>query len=453
MSRAHHPPDPCGGTDAPDGICRRPPLERLRFWNGRFLVARDLRDQQEDLIRRIEYHQSFAHGEGILCGFHVEEHPREDCRTRWIVVGPGMGYDCCGRTLWLTERRAVEVPWPERDDDGEDRYEPGPDAPEKEEREEWERGEAEERRRQENEERRREEERARPDRHPDPEWFVLACPVQCPTDPMPALYADDLCDPVRHEHGRLREDVALRVVPASEVPDACWPRRRPVTEVDCVEPGEDDCDRPLGDAPPCGGPCDCGECLVLAALWREPRTGLLRWDTTHRKVLAPDTDLTRISGVNWPHGGDLSIRRLYDEMEGRFVVRFSRPLQPADGLRNGVNRMTYRLSFLGMSGAWEEIVPPDPDDMEGDVDTPRLSENRRCAVFDVPRRYLRDRSSIVGSWVRVRLACDFLIDCHGRAVSGAHLGGDVQGRGSGNGVQGGIFESWCYITSAGGGGR
>src|SRR5687768_12725916 len=124
MSRAKHDHyDPCGEPGSRPG-CDRPLLERLRFWNGRFLVARDLRDQQEDLIRRLEYHQSFAHGEGILCGFGVREHPREQCRDRWLLVDSGMAYDCCGHTLWMPDCRLVEIPLPEKPDEPRD-----PDGP------------------------------------------------------------------------------------------------------------------------------------------------------------------------------------------------------------------------------------------------------------------------------------------------------------------------------------
>ncbi|MBI4520325.1 MAG: hypothetical protein HY701_05785, partial [Gemmatimonadetes bacterium] len=261
MSRVKEPFDPCAEKESTSPGCYRPPLERLRFWNGRFLVARDLRDQQEDIIRRLEYHQSFAHGEGVLCGFQVQEHPREECRDRWLVIDPGMAYDCCGRTLWMPDRRAIEIPWPEEPAPGEaDRPDRPPEAPEPPRPEHgqhpprppqgswaqqtpWEQRQPEQeypgtqypeqqRPQQQHPGQKHPEpqppEGKRPEpvppaeRPPDPQWFILACRVECPTDPVPALYADDLCDPVRHEHGRLREDVTIRVVPAADVSDECW---------------------------------------------------------------------------------------------------------------------------------------------------------------------------------------------------------------------------------------
>jgi hypothetical protein len=492
MSRENDPhPDPCAGDLTGRPGCVFAPLERLRFWNGRFLVARDLRHQQDDLVRRVEYHQRFAHGEGVLCGFSVRRHPREECVNEWLVVEPGMAYDCCGRTLWMPEPRAVRIPRRERPGDPpeyeRDRYpgaggtgddggygQPGVENGYGGPREgaadagtgPWEtpgtarpQGQAAEwgdgptpaprpvpypgpgpgpRPRPEPEP------EPEPERRPDPEWFVVACRVDRPTDPQPALYADDLSEPVRHEHGRLREDVQVRVLPAHQVSEACWPRWRPVTVGDCDggDVDEGDCRDAPGDSVPCGQGCDCGECVVLAGVWRDA-AGRLRWDTTHRRVLSPPTELTRITGINWPHGGEITLRRLLEQERGRLVVRFSRRLQPPEGFRRGINPMTFSVEFLGSSGAWEQVMVP--EDVDEGERTPTMSQNGRCAVFAIPRSLLTGRHSLAGSWVRVRLLCDFLPDCHGRAVSAAHIGGDANGRGSGNGVPGGTFESWFYV--------
>ena len=46
--------------------------------------------------------------------------------------------------------------------------------------------------------------------------------------------------------------------------------------------------------------------------------------------------------------------------------------------------------------------------------------------------------------VHVTLRCDFLLDCHGNAVDGNHIGGQ---RPTGDGVAGGTFESWFMVVS------
>jgi hypothetical protein len=104
---------PCGPDTHAAGTCECRPFERLRFWNGRLLTARDLEDQQADLIRRIEEHQRHAHGYGVVCGLAVTRHPREECQDRYVVVEPGIAYDCCGHPLIVCERTIVEVPCPE----------------------------------------------------------------------------------------------------------------------------------------------------------------------------------------------------------------------------------------------------------------------------------------------------------------------------------------------------
>jgi hypothetical protein len=186
---------------------------------------------------------------------------------------------------------------------------------------------------------------------------VVARRVEHPTDPQPALYSDDLCEPVRHEHGRLREEVELCVLPADRVGHACWPRWNPVSPEDCTGSWDDDCREARGDTVPCGQPCACGEHVVLAAVRRDAK-GRLRWDTTHRRVLTPPTALTRITGVNWPHGGEVPLHRLANELNGELLVRFSRRLRPAEGVRRGINPMTFTVSYLGQSGAWEEVLVP-----------------------------------------------------------------------------------------------
>jgi hypothetical protein len=44
--------------------------------------------------------------------------------------------------------------------------------------------------------------------------------------------------------------------------------------------------------------------------------------------------------------------------------------------------------------------------------------------------------------VHIRIACDFIMDWKGQAVSGAHVGGHLP---SGNGIAGGVFESWFVV--------
>lgn len=457
MSRtSHDPADPCIDPSPNGAGCPRPPLERLEFWDGQFLMARDLRDQQEHLIRRLQYHQRAAHGEGILCGFGIAPHPREKCRTDWVVVEPGMGYDCCGRTLWSSSAQVVRVPNPEQEEHekGEEEHEDGENQPDQPPPVHGHKPEPDQEQEQQGPSQHGTPGREYPPdyedekRQPEPEWFIKACYAECRTEQGPALYVDDLCNPIRQRHSRVREEVRIYAVPASEVSDDCWPRRKPHHWMECSDPVEDDCHDRMSDTPPCNPHCACGECLVLAAVWRDRRTGELRWSTGHRKILEQTGNLTRITGISWPHGGELSIEDLLRKHDARLRVHFSRRLREAVGEKNGINRMTFTVSFLGPSKAYEQIIPPEVTETHGRPPSPRLSRNGRCAIFDLDRDMLTGRLGYAGNYLHIRLLCDFLIDCHGRAVSGAHLAGEANVRGSGNGVQGGVFESWFYLRSA-----
>lgn len=382
--------------------CVLRPLDRLRFWDGRFLVARDLRDQQASQILRTEYHQRFAHGTGVLCGFGVSGHPHPGCHERWVIVEPGMAYDCCGRTLLMTNRQAVEL------------FQAGAQGK-------------------------------------DVEGFLVARRKDRPVDPVPSLYAEDLGNPVRTEFGRIREDVELQVVPADKVSDTCWPRPRPVTRDDRETDTTRDCLDDVGANTPCPTGCACRSGVILARLSKTKDTKDIEIDTTHRRVIAPPSALTRIDGINWPHGGEVTLDGLTaaepEGMGGQLIVRFSRPLGMPKGDARGINRQTFTVSYLTQTGAMEFILPPDPEDLRpGELETPRLSPNRRCAIFDIPDGLLKGRTSIRNSTLFVTIRGDFLEDCWGRAVSCAHIRGDAAYRGTGNGVEGGLFESWFYVS-------
>ena len=149
-----------------------------------------------------------------------------------------------------------------------------------------------------------------------------------------------------------------------------------------------------------------------------------------------------IIGVNWPHGGKVFLDDLKNAMGGELIVRFSEKLREADGDASGINPQTFTVSYLTSSGALEYIIPADSE-----PPTPRLSDDGRSATFAIPSHLLQGRASIAHSTLFVTLRCDFLLGESGYTVSGAHIGGDVAGRGSGNNTAGGLFESWFYVAA------
>jgi hypothetical protein len=154
--------------------------------------------------------------------------------------------------------------------------------------------------------------------------------------------------------------------------------------------------------------------------------------------LGPGRDvLTHITWISWPHGGELSLGDL--EKQGRALkVRFDRPLLSNEQNGAGISEFTFVAQYGAVQRDLEFLTADTP---------PTLTEDGCAAVFTIDENYFRPRSNIAGSTVFVTLKCDFLLDCHRNAVDGDHIGGVLP---SGNGVPGGVFESWFHVVSDGG---
>ena len=74
-------------------------VERMRWFTGRFVTARDLTDEQQYLVQRRYLINRTLHGEGVLCGLGVVPHERDDCAPTTVWIEPGIALDCCGREL------------------------------------------------------------------------------------------------------------------------------------------------------------------------------------------------------------------------------------------------------------------------------------------------------------------------------------------------------------------
>jgi len=105
------PLEPCGGE------CRPLVVERNRYFTGKYMTARDFAVEQEYFLGRHRLHTRLLHGWGVACGLGVTRHPDRECKD-WVVVGPGIAIDCCGRELILTERTPFRVDIPESEAKG-----------------------------------------------------------------------------------------------------------------------------------------------------------------------------------------------------------------------------------------------------------------------------------------------------------------------------------------------
>lgn len=375
---------------------------RNRYFTGKFMTARDFQVDQDYMVTQMRWHNRLFHGWGIVCGLEVQPHPDygnklpTDCGWRWVVVKAGVALDCCGRALVLEQDTAFELPIP-----------PKKSGKEQSAADLW--------------------------RSP----FLLCLHYyEEKIEVVPALYAEDECDPQRREANRVRETVRLSICDPQDMPD-CWLYAGDDPEARC----HDDCgDEQPGPAGVClGTHCVCGGAVPLALI--TPHSGQdedgkgYQISMQGRPQLSPRGDfLTSIVHIDWPHGGQLSLSTLR-ERDGELRVWFDRKIKPADGFKSGVNEFTFALQHGDIDEDLEFVKPE-----EG---WPRL-EKDRCAVFKIDEDLLDTRrGSIAGDIIYITLKCDFIIDCHNNPVDGNHLRGRLP---SGNGVPGGVFESWFRVA-------
>ena len=409
--------------------------ERNRFFTGKYMTARDFRVDPEYFLSRHRLHNRLLHGWGIVCGLRVVPHPREDCRDRWVVVRAGIAIDCCGRELILHrdtpfELRLSRLLEPGTQEEASQAgtlsqqnrpYQQAISPPQD------------------------------PSGHsdaPQPQGWIegggpfLLCLryVEQEIEHVPALYAEGTCDPTRREASRVCEAAYLEICTLDEVEPGCWP----VPGGNQAAPCRDDCDDTLpGPAGICLEPeCPCAERVPLALIrLKEPKPSSgpgFEIDPRGRRHLpTPPEFLTHIVWFNWPHGGELSLSELRDTMQGRLEVYFDRKLLPAQGDATGINAYTFIVQYGGIQRDIEFL----PFDRQH---PPALEEDCR-AVFTIDPDYInpQERGNIAGNVVYVTLKCDFILDCHGNPVDADHLRGQIP---SGNGIPGGIFESWFNVV-------
>jgi hypothetical protein len=342
-----------------------------------------------------------------VCGLRVLPHPNKECADRWVVVRAGIAIDCCGREIVLRKDTAFELPPPpERSEEVQESQEQDKDRPQ------------------------------RPPEREEGPYLLCLRHTEEQIEFVPALYAEG-CDPSRKEANRIRETPVLGVRLLDDVEPGCWKLAGGSMEGKC----RDDCDEELpGPAGPCLEPeCPCGGCVPLALL--RIRNGKIDDDIDmlgRRTFPVPQDYLTHISGINWTHGGDISISDLREKLKGRLEIRFDRKIKPADGDKTGIGPYTFVVEYGG--------IQQDIEYLPWKSERPPALEDDCVAVFTIDPEYLelgRDRKDISGNTVYVRLKCDFILDCHGNPVDGAHVRGRLP---SGNGTGGSMFESWFRVV-------
>jgi hypothetical protein len=136
---------------------------------------------------------------------------------------------------------------------------------------------------------------------------------------------------------------------------------------------------------------------------------VLRTDDTFAMVSSQG--LTCIDESSWPHGRASSPKEWW--------ITFSAP----------ISELPWEAVEIRLRDGTGAFVYPDMTQLDL-----KLDEAGTKLSFEL--------APIAGETVHIRIACDFVIDWKGQAVSGAFMGGRPL---SGNGIAGGVFESWVVV--------
>jgi hypothetical protein len=383
----HTEPDTCLGLKR----------ERIRYFTGRHMTARDFTDA-DDYHRSMRYlHNRVLHGWGIVCGLTVRPHHEPKCRPCRVIVRCGLAIDCCGREIVVPKDVVSGV----LDWDG---------------------------------------------RVSDDHVALLALAYrETPTEKGPVFYSTEACGTPPMEHGRIREGYALtwHWVKRADLPAWGWVNRGSCgPDEDSAGTDKDGTKRPDHCDDPSDGCCfepDCplGNVVPLAVIdlkGPEELASTGRIDVSGRRVVAQAREqLTHICRINWEHGGLIKVSQLKE-----LRVTFDRRLLPAEhpwrpGPR-GINERTFMVQY----GEQLDDRPTEDFDFVEYAEPPTLEANGRTAVYKIlrPGQY---RNHVI----HVTLRCDFIVDCARRPVDGDHLAGELP---SGDGVPGGTFESWFRVV-------
>jgi hypothetical protein len=172
---------------------------------------------------------------------------------------------------------------------------------------------------------------------------------------VPALYADQTCDPYVTVAGRVREKPRLAFVSwewFDRMVPGCWRTegdlKTALATAHCQNPSWSDCSTWTVDA---GGCLQmntlCGGMIPLAVVTpRPPQDGnpvppKIDTDGRPHLVVDPCRTLTHISWFNWRHGGTIALDELEDD---GLVIAFDHPVHRYKGHRRGSTRSRFSPS-------------------------------------------------------------------------------------------------------------
>jgi hypothetical protein len=401
----------CCDDTVDDACAVIPSFEHLNYFFGQLLGPEDLRAEHDYFAAKLAVMQRWTIGYGVVCGLEVTLERDDDCATRdefdrvEVVVGAGVAVDCEGRLLVVRKplRRKLRTLVDPRRSHGST----------------WD-----------------------CEDEPEPQSLFVALAFTTQKHRAVRPMAQDPCAPPGGKQ---------------------WARTIECTEI------------VVSTEPPALDICDgcCDPCLEPSV----PLARLDRWtegfgydvDMSIRRMLGRQA-LTTITGISWQHGASYSPDDADRLLQDGLVVRFSRGVRVAT-IADGVVDLIVYEGGGGRRDNWNyrtiELAPVLPD--EGDALTDELW-----------LRYTGNDRLSTGDRVVVAVRCDFLLDGCCLAVDGNHIGGAVpwfepaeapddwaepcvvepiDSAGapacappdrpaiwrSGNGTQGGSFESWFFV--------
>jgi len=88
--------------------CDIPEFCRNNYFTGKLLTERDLTAEQRYASDKLRLHHLALHGWGVICGLRVRSHPH--CPHLRVIVEPGLAVDSCGRFIRVLKEIEVELP-------------------------------------------------------------------------------------------------------------------------------------------------------------------------------------------------------------------------------------------------------------------------------------------------------------------------------------------------------
>jgi len=161
---------------------------------------------------------------------------------------------------------------------------------------------------------------------------------------------------------------------------------------------------------------------------------------------ACDKDLTHICAINWDHGKQTSIAKI--RAQG-FLIAFDRPVLNSDLHRHSFIVLANSTPTQSVFVCWCELL----GEVQGGNFTPPCNigsefkrEGNPNALVNGARFFSPSLPNLPSGDYRIVVKGDFIRDLNGKGVDANHLPKWLPVEPTGDGVEGGTFESWVTVV-------